>query len=104
MVTVSNCFEHWIREIEVKRCGGQIASCSYFYSIYLLIFEHHAKSNAKECIRNIKKKIIVAIKKIVLTSDRSNRSDKNLTKIITKFHDYVGEEHTYSILLRFYGR
>ena len=58
----------------------QVVPSFTVYIYYLLIFEHHAKSNAKECIRNIKKKYVVAIKKIVLTSDRSNRSDKNLTK------------------------
>lgn len=38
------------------------------------------KAMPKNALGTLKKKIIVAIKKIVLTSDRSNRSDKNLTK------------------------
>ena len=69
----------------------------YWYSDTML------KAMPKNALETLKKNI-VAIKKLVLTSDRSNRSDKNLTKIITKFHDYIGEEHTYRIPLRFYGR
>ena len=116
VIPVNNIFAHWIKDIDIKRYGGDIPILPltntvdvYRYSDELL------KHMPKDALKTIENGLLYSKRKVAICgndNDRrphgtttnataGNRTDESLTERIEKFQDRLKEEYQYRILLKY---
>ena len=113
LITVNNLFMHWIREINVKTYGDDIAALPLNN-----VLEIHRYSDSmlkhlpKDSIKTFEKELLYSKTPVIVknsTNDRreisytteADRSDENIAERIAKFYDLLGTNNVYRIPLTF---
>ena len=115
VITVNNCFAHWIKELDIKRYGDNIpilplTNTDEIYKYFDAILKH-VESDALKSIQN---DLLYSTEKVSLPAGRAwrkhyttpnadavNRTDGNIDDRRDKFSDQLQDEYYYMIPLRF---
>ena len=103
IMTVNNCFAHWVKEIDISKCKDdlQILPTNNAADIYRYsdaIFKHMPKYGKRKVILSETRD-----RRLKNSDTAADRTDEKLTDKTDRFANVINEDNPYRIPLKFFG-